>query len=215
MLLRDENEARAYVAERCAPASLDALDELAVRLRHANSTQNLIAKSTTDSIWLRHFADSAQLLDHVDDVPRETAIWLDLGSGAGFPGLVIAIMRPQTSVVLVESRNLRIQWLREVSEALGLQKCRVDGNDVGRIATIEASVISARAFAPLPRLVELSARFSTKATYWVLPKGRSAAQDIATLPDALQTRFHVKQSVTDSEAGIIVGCGKMERPSAC
>lgn len=208
MLLGNEEEARNFVAARCSDAAMRKLEAYISRLRAATTSQNLIAASTLDSIWLRHVADSAQLLDHVS---RETSPWIDLGSGAGFPGLVIATMQPERDVALVESRNLRIQWLVSEIEALSLRKCRVLGQDVRQIDTIEAAVISARAFAPLPRLIALSARFSTNATEWVLPKGRSAAQDIAQLPKSLQTRFHVKQSVTDPEAGIVVARGSMDK----
>ncbi|RYD45907.1 MAG: 16S rRNA (guanine(527)-N(7))-methyltransferase RsmG, partial [Sphingomonadales bacterium] len=65
MLLHDEDEARAYVAARCSPHALASLDHLGEMLRTANATQNLVAASTLDSLWLRHIADSAQLLDHV------------------------------------------------------------------------------------------------------------------------------------------------------
>lgn len=206
-MLRSESESRAFVAARCSQEALERLDLFAARLREANATQNLVARSSLDCLWLRHIADSAQLLVHVS---RETSLWLDLGSGAGFPGLIVAAMQPDRKIVMIESRSLRIQWLESMIRSLGLEKCRVIGRDVRRVHAFEADVISARAFAPLPRLVELSARFSTNATEWVLPKGRSAAQDIAALPAHLRTRFHVKQSCTHSEAGIIVARGHME-----
>lgn len=207
MLLHNEEEARSYVRARCSASSYAALECLEARLKTANTEQNLVAAATIERMWLRHFADSAQLLDHVS---RETGVWLDLGSGAGFPGLVIAAMRPDREVLLIESRGLRIQWLDGTVTALGLSNCRVVGKNLRTVATMEAQVISARAFAPLPRLIALSARFSTNATEWVLPKGRSAAQDIAKLPQTLQSRFHVKQSVTDLEAGIVVAAGQIE-----
>lgn len=210
MLLRSEDEARSFVRERCSPQSFEGLELFAERLRDANESQNLVAAASLSSLWLRHLADSAQLLDHVS---RETGVWLDLGTGAGFPGLVIATMRPDREVVLVESRNLRIQWLDSMIDYLDLSNCRLIGQDVRRTETIEGAVISARAFAPLPRLVQLSARFSTHATEWVLPKGRSAEQDIATLPKSTQARFHVKQSVTASEAKIVVAKGKLDLTS--
>lgn len=206
MLLRNEEDARAFVAARCSAPAFSKLEHFCTMLRRESASQNLVAKATLQSIWLRHLADSAQLLDHVS---RETSPWLDLGSGAGFPGLVIAVMRPERTVHLVESRNLRIQWLNRMISALNLTNCRVHGRDLRRVVTIEAAVISARAFAPLSRLIELSARFSTNATEWVLPKGRSAAHEVSLAPSDVRARFHVKQSVTDGEAGIIVGCGKI------
>lgn len=206
MLLRSEENARAYVKERCSSAAFHRLEVLAHRLCEANATQNLVAAASLPSLWVRHIADSAQLLDHVS---RETGLWIDLGTGAGFPGLVIAAMSPDREVLLVESRRLRIQWLNDMTERLGLDKCRVMGQDLRQVATIKAAVISARAFAPLPRLVELSARFSTNTTEWVLPKGRSAEQDIAKLPPKLREMFHVKQSVTDPDAKIVFATGNL------
>lgn len=206
LLLHSETEARDFVAARCTADAMAKLELFVARLREENAVQNLVAAATLDQMWLRHIADSAQLLDLV---PRETGPWLDLGSGAGFPGLVIAAMQPVRAVVLVESRKLRIQWLVRMIEELGLENCHVVGQDVRRAEQFDAGIISARAFAPLPRLIALSDRFSTNTTAWVLPKGRSASQDIAALPKQLQPRFHVKHSVTDSDARILVAKGRM------
>lgn len=202
-MIATESEARAFVAERCDAAALERLERFTAALREENERQNLVAKASLDMIWQRHFADSAQLLDHV---PRETSgPWLDLGTGAGLPGLVIAGMRPEWSVVLVESRRKRIEWLERMRTELGLAQCRVEGKRLELVDSFESGVISARAFAPLPRLLDLSARFSTARTHWVLPKGRSATQELQELPRRFRKSFHVEHSQTDPEAGIIVG----------
>ena len=133
---------------------------------------------------------------------------MDLGAGAGFPGLVIAAMLPQQPVILVESRKRRIDWLERVALELSLDNCRVEGRRLEQVEPLEAGVISARAFAPLDRLLRLSARFSTSATQWVLPKGRSAEQEVQELPRRYRRMFHVEQSLTEAGAGIIVGKGK-------
>lgn len=205
--LQSEDAAREFVAQRCDERSLASLAWFASELESANQSQNLVSKRSLPAVWLRHIADSAQLLDHVS---RETRLWLDLGTGAGFPGLILAIMRPAIEFKLVESRSLRIQWLAHVVDHLALDNCEVVGTDVRAMAQCSADAISARAFAPLDRLIALSARFSTASSHWVLPKGRSASQEVARLPLALQSMFHVKHSVTDAEAGIVVGTGKVE-----
>jgi 16S rRNA (guanine527-N7)-methyltransferase len=207
MRVTDEETAKAFVAKRCSETSMEKLDLFVSVLREGNTSQNLVSPNSLKAIWARHVADCAQLLDYV---PRETGIWLDLGTGAGFPGLVIATMRPNQDLILVESRRLRVEWLQHLISVLALPNCRVEGRDVKRMTTLSASVISARAFAPLPRLFALSARFSTKQTRWVLPKGRSAAQEVAALPAGLRRMFHVEPSVTDPDAGIIVGNGLIE-----
>lgn len=207
-MIESEAEARAFVAERCDARALTRLDELVVSLIRENALQNLIAKPTEAIIWTRHLADSAQLLDHV---PHETTgPWLDLGSGAGFPGIVIAIMRPEWAVRLVESRNRRVEWLQMIVGQLQLANCRIEGKRLELVDSYDAAIISARAFAPLPRLLDLSARFSTSDTSWLLPKGRSSAQEVASLPKSLRAMFHVEQSQTDDNAGIVVGRGKVE-----
>lgn len=206
-ILRTEDEAREFVRRRATGAEFERLERFAELLATENQLQNLVSPRSLENIWLRHIADSAQLLDHV---PRETGRWIDLGSGAGFPGLVLAMLQAEREFLLIEARNLRIRWLRRVTEEIGLGNCTILGMDVLRIPDTEAGVISARAFAPLDRLIALSARFSTATTRWVLPKGRSASQEVAALPPRFRSMFHVKQSVTDSEAGIVVGLGKLE-----
>ena len=207
-MIRDETQARAYISELSDGRAIEQLDHLAKELRRENDQQNLVSKGSLDEIWVRHFADSAQLVAHV---PRETrGAWFDLGSGAGFPGLVLAILRPEEATVLVESRRRRIEWLTAMVRELGLENCEIEGKRLELVDTRKAAVISARAFAPLPKLLTLSARFSTARTHWVLPKGRSAAQEVMELPRKLRKMFHVEQSITDDEAGIVVGQGKVE-----
>ena len=205
-MIDSEDAARAYVAERCSPEALAKMERFGEALLAESKNQNLIARSTVETLWQRHFADSAQLLDCV---PRETpGPWLDLGTGAGLPGVVTAIMRPDLPHFLVESRKRRVEWLESIIDSLGLNNCRVLGARLQAIESFDASVISARAFAPLGELLRLSARFSTADTTWVLPKGRSAAQERDELDSPLRSMFHVKQSVTSRDAAILVGTGR-------
>ena len=201
-MISGEDEARRYVGDLCDKAALARLDRLTQALREENERQNLVSRGTLAALWQRHFADSAQLLEYV---PCETGAWLDLGSGAGFPGLAIAAMRPEWPVVLVESRRKRSDWLEAMRAELGLVHCRIEGRRLELIEAFPAGVISARAFAPLPRLLDLSQRFSTKHTLWLLPKGRSAEQELAGLPQKWRRLFHVEHSRTDPEARILVG----------
>ncbi|WP_404482841.1 16S rRNA (guanine(527)-N(7))-methyltransferase RsmG [Novosphingobium sp. BL-52-GroH] len=171
-------------------------------LAEENQRQNLVSAASLDQVWLRHIVDSAQLLPHV---PRGTSRpWMDLGTGAGFPGLVIAALRPESEVVMVESRSRRIEWLDRARIAMGLENARVVGQRLELVESQACSVISARAFAPLEKLLTLSSRFSTSDTIWLLPKGRSASQELDDLRNWRHV-FHVEQSLTDPQAGIIVG----------
>ncbi|MEO5586695.1 MAG: 16S rRNA (guanine(527)-N(7))-methyltransferase RsmG [Novosphingobium sp.] len=202
-MIETEAQARAWLATvpEVDADALARLERLVAMLVEENKQQNLVSAASLDTVWLRHIVDSAQLLSFV---PRGTSPWLDLGTGAGFPGLVIAALRPECEVVMVESRKRRIDWLERASAALGLGQARVIGSRLEAVETFPAKVISARAFSQLTPLLELSARFSTTDTTWVLPKGRSAAQELAELTDWSHT-FHVEQSATDASAGIIVG----------
>ncbi|QZD94169.1 16S rRNA (guanine(527)-N(7))-methyltransferase RsmG [Qipengyuania gelatinilytica] len=206
-MITSEAEARTFIEGLGGQGAIEKLEALAAALREENERQNLVSRGSLEEVWVRHFADSAQLIPHV---PRETkGAWFDLGSGAGFPGLVLAILRPNEPTVLIESRKRRIDWLEAMADNLALQNCVIEGKRLELVETRKAAVISARAFAPLPKLLNLSSRFSTVSTYWVLPKGRSAAQEVSELPRKTGKMFHVEQSQTDPEAGIVVGKGKI------
>jgi 16S rRNA (guanine527-N7)-methyltransferase len=99
--------------------------------------------------------------------------------------------------------------LRAVADALGLGHVEVAEAPLERVETRRAATISARAFAPLDKLIDLSARFSTESTHWLLPKGRNAVKELALLPEPWQRMFHVEQSRTDADSRILVGTGKL------
>ena len=176
-------------------------DLLVAMLKCENAAQNLVSAASLANVWQRHIADSAQLLMHV---PRETTTWLDLGTGAGFPGLVVAIVRPDLRITMVESRPRRATWLQSACAALDLPNAEVIASRLESVETRVFAAISARAFAPLQRLLSLSARFSDVRTVWLLPKGRSAAHELEQLT-GWRHGFHVERSLTDQDAGIIVG----------
>ena len=203
-MIGNEAEARDFCAARTDAAGLARLERFAALLAEENARQNLVSSASLASVWQRHFADSLQLVDYV---PRETGPWLDLGSGAGIPGLVLGCARPDAALLLVESRKRRVEWLLRATDALGLANCRILGARLETVETVPVRVITARAFAPLGKLLQLSARFSTRDTTWLLPKGRSAAQELAEQPAGVKTMFHVEQSQIDREGGILIGQG--------
>ena len=207
-VLVGEDDARGWIAEAFAPTAeqWEHLERFTAMLAAENERQNLIAASTIPTIWVRHIADSAQLLSF--DTREGERLWVDLGSGPGLPGLVVAILSARP-VLLVESRKRRCEFLRAVAAELGLTHVEIAEAPLERVATRSAATISARAFAPLDRLLDLSARFSTESTRWLLPKGRNAVKELALLPEAWQRMFHVEQSRTDAESRILVGAGKI------
>jgi len=199
-----EDEARAWLSARNVSRETFAQIEVFLAfLADEAARQNLVAASTLDTVWARHVVDSAQLMDHAGN----WADWLDLGSGAGFPGLIVAILG-QGRVTLIESRAKRIAFLAEAARIAGAaDRVEIIGSRVETAPKRRYDVISARAFAPLPKLLDLAFPFTDKSTRFVLPKGRSAAEELAAAKASWQGEFRLVPSVTDSEAAIIVAEG--------
>jgi 16S rRNA (guanine527-N7)-methyltransferase len=190
------------VAKR--PVSRETFEKLATYvalLNEENARQNLVSAATLDNVWERHILDSAQL---VRFEPRGGASWIDIGSGAGLPGIVIACL-VGGPVTMVEPRRLRAEFLHTVGESLDL-RAKVVCAKAERVEG-KYDVITARAVANLRDLLELSAHLSTRNTVWALPKGRNAQRELAEAEKAWQGEFHVERSVTDADSWIIVGTG--------
>ncbi|MEP3225283.1 MAG: 16S rRNA (guanine(527)-N(7))-methyltransferase RsmG [Parasphingorhabdus sp.] len=201
-----EDEARIWLQNYCdvSRETWDQLDAFLAYLSEEMQHQNLISKASADHIWARHVVDSAQLLSHAP-AKGSGKIWLDLGTGAGFPGMIIAILSDY-HVEMVESRNRRIAFLESAVSKLGIaNKAKIWGARLEQVSTHPVDVISARAFAPLQKLLSLSHRFSTEKTVWLLPKGKNAVKELKGLSPKRQKMFHVEQSLTDPDAGILVG----------
>jgi 16S rRNA (guanine527-N7)-methyltransferase len=196
----------------CLPDSLRAcvsretrgqLERYVALLLDENDRQNLIGRSTTDEIWERHIADSAQL---VRFAPRADSSWLDIGSGAGLPGLVVAILT-QGPVTLVEPRKLRANFLQRAVETLGLgARVTVHAAKAERIAG-QFEVITARAVASLDSLLRISQHLSTDKSVWLFPKGKSAKKELEEARRAWQGDFRLEPSMTSEEAAILVAAG--------
>lgn len=164
----------------------------------ASRDQNLIAASTIPDFGTRHLEDSLQLLPLL---PQGELV--DIGSGAGLPGLVLACCRADP-VHLIEPRNKRAAFLADTARELGLDQvtvwsCRVEAVSIGPVRAI-----TARAVAALPRLFSIAVHLSDQQTRWVLPKGRSAANEVAKAREAWQGNFSLVPSRTDPDAAIVV-----------
>jgi len=196
-----EDEARAWIGAHVPRETFTKLEALVGLILDEMPRQNLISASTADHIWTRHIVDSAQL---VPLAPERAARWIDLGSGAGFPGMVVALMMPELHMTLVESRRKRIDFLRFMAESFGIaDRVSVAGQRLEMLDSTPNDVISARAFAPLDRLLPLAHRFSHSDTVWLLPKGRSAASELEAVTGSWQGMFRIVPSLTDPDAAII------------
>ena len=196
-------------------------------LRRWQKAVNLVAPSTLDAIWHRHFADSAQLLP----LAPSASAWVDLGSGAGFPGLVVAILRAQDlgcrgdhpasepvevpprlpRIALIESNARKCAFLREVVRATHITASLSVDILSTRIetATTQASlqppdVVSARAVAPLDKLFALAAPLFASSTVGLFLKGRDAAAELKAAEKLWNFQSELVPSHTERDARIVV-----------
>ncbi|HET9459278.1 MAG TPA: 16S rRNA (guanine(527)-N(7))-methyltransferase RsmG [Sphingomicrobium sp.] len=180
--------------------TFDRLQRYAALLRDEASRQNLVSRGTLDRLWDRHILDSAQL---VRFEPFLGASWVDIGSGAGLPGMVIAILA-RGPVTLIEPRRLRAEFLAGTAAALGLGERVTVFQGKAESAGGRFDLITARAVATLDQLLRISTHLSTGKTLWVLPKGRSAQSELAEAWRHWHCEAQIVASRTDPEAGILV-----------
>ena len=203
------NEIEATASLNVPRETLERLEAFVAFLRTENEQQNLVSKTSLEEVWNRHILDSAQL---VRFAPDNTGTWLDLGTGAGFPGLIVPLLTP-AAVTLVESRKLRVDFLTRAAAMLGVaERTTILCSKVEKVPNARFDIISARAFAPLGRLLELTERFAAPETRWVLPKGKNAKTELEAAESLWQGEFRLEPSLTDAEAQIIVAERVRRRP---
>jgi 16S rRNA (guanine527-N7)-methyltransferase len=165
---------------------------------------NLVSEASFAEVWTRHIADSAQLLPLAPRARR----WVDMGSGAGFPGMVIAIQLADVAsarVHCLESDRRKCAFLREVARATGapaeIHPARIESIDPATLAPVDA--VTARAFAPLPRLIEFAKVWIAQGAIGVFPRGRSAEAQLETYPAAPDLAIDFVASKLDADAVIL------------
>lgn len=184
------------------------------QLRKWQRVKNLVAPGTLHHIWVRHFADSLQILRLQPAALR----WVDIGAGAGFPGLVIAIALADTHgalVYLVESDNRKCAFLRDVIRETGARAEVVHARAeevVENLADID--VVTARAVAPLDKLVEIAAPLLRAGATGLFPKGRDYASELTRLSSQSTFSIEIAPSLTDASAAIVVIRSKVPRTPA-
>lgn len=197
-----EDEARQWIVDRFGAARESKLAAFVALLIAESQHQNLVSKSSIGEIWARHIVDSAQLLTFADATASD-GLWIDIGTGAGLPGIVIAILR-DAPIMMVEPRRKRVDFLDRCIEELQLTHATTS---LAKVETIEPSAtafISARAVAALPALFANAHHLSDKDTVWLLPKGQSAQSEVDEARKAWQGSFHVEQSITNPDSKIVV-----------
>lgn len=201
-----DDAARAAVERMVSRETLRRLDLIADLLRKWQKTINLVAPATLLDVWSRHIADSLQLINHV---PADATRWVDLGSGGGFPGLVVAAAlaeRPGAEIHLVESDTRKSAFLREAARAAELP-ASVHAQRIEQVSQALASgtqVVSARALAPLPKLLKLAEPFLAAGALGVFPKGRDAERELTEARKGWTLDCDLRASVSDREAQVLL-----------
>jgi 16S rRNA (guanine527-N7)-methyltransferase len=182
------------------PAQMADLGTLIERLTAANAVMNLVGPDTIPDVWNRHIFDSAQLLDLVD----EAATWADLGAGAGFPGLVLAILlkeRADSHVWLVDSLGKRCRFLQEVVDALSLRATVVNGR--AEEQRIKVDVVTARALASMDRLLGYAQPYLQRGAQGLFLKGEKAEVELIEARKVWQFDSSLSVSRSDPRGRIV------------
>ena len=187
----------AVIGRDVSRETLERLDEYRRLVEEESSRQNLVSKATLADFWSRHILDSAQLFRFAPN----SATWADIGSGAGLPGIVIACLDAKF-VQLIEPRRLRAEFLERVVATLGLRASVLHGK--AESASGSFDVITARAVAPLGKLLDISQHLSTGKSLYLFPKGKSAESELADVQRTWHGSFHVERSAIDADSLIVV-----------
>lgn len=178
------------------------LDIYADLLRKWQRSINLVGPRTIGDLWNRHFTDSAQLLPLLPSaLAPATRVLVDFGSGAGFPGLVLAILGAG-EVHLIESDQRKATFLREVARATGTP-VTVHAKRIEQVAPFPVDAVSARALAPLNDLLGFAAPFLRSDSLCLFPKGQMAEDELSAASKTWNMTVDRIQSVTDSSATIL------------
>jgi 16S rRNA (guanine527-N7)-methyltransferase len=169
-----------------------------------NPAINLVSKATVEDLWQRHVVDSAQVFSLC---PADTLTWVDLGSGGGFPGIVVATLakelKPDLRVTLVESDLRKATFLRQAAQTLSLP-VSVLSRRIEAVSPLNADVLSARALAPLSNLLGFAEQHLSPNGTAIFQKGARFAAEIAEARKAWTFDVDIKPSLSEGEAAILV-----------
>ena len=197
-LTREDVQSRFDVSRE----TMQRLDVLVALLQKWTPKINLVSRDSLAEVWHRHIADSAQLWEIAG---KRSGNWLDLGSGAGFPGLVLAAMGADTKgfqITLVESDARKAAFLSTVIREAALP-ATVKAERIEHLPPQDAAVLTARALAPLKALLEMTERHRSCDGIALFPKGRTVHKEIEDVSPAWRFTRTLHPSVTDPEARIV------------
>jgi len=179
------------------------LDQLEQLLRKWNPAINLVAQSSIAALWQRHFMDSAQVFDLASPTK---GIWADLGSGGGFPGLVIAILArewaPELQIILVEADRRKAAFLATVVRDCALP-ARIIAERIEETPPLGAQFLSARALAPLSKLLDYAERHLQQDGVAMFSKGSNWRDEVSAARKFWRFEVTAHPSMTDENAAIL------------
>ncbi len=182
----------------------DRLTGLEALVRQWNPTINLVSRSSLSDLWARHIHDSAQLFTFC---PVTARTWVDVGSGGGFPGIVVAILAaehcPDLRVTLVESDLRKATFLRQATRTLRLS-AEILSQRIESLPALAADVLSARALAPLPDLITIAERHLKPGGLAMFPKGERHASEITEARRIWDIDLEVRPSQSQPDAAILI-----------
>ena len=167
-----------------------------------NKKYNLISKSTENDIWYRHILDSAQIVSFVDF--KKSHSLSDLGTGAGFPGIVLAIFNKNNKfhVKLYEKSKIKCNFISKIIEKLNIY-CNLYENDY-QSHKIDSNYIVCRAFKKLPELLRISREIVKKSHKLIILKGKNAQEEVNNLSKEMIYKYRLEKSITNNELGILI-----------
>lgn len=185
---------------QATPAQMGDLERFIARLTEANAVMNLIGPDTLPDIWNRHIWDSSQLLGHAPDAQT----WADLGAGAGFPGVVLAIMlkaQPRSHVWLIDSLGKRCRFLQDVVDGLSLRATVINGRAEDNAVTVDA--VTARAVAPMEKLLGYAQPYLQRGATGLFLKGEKAEMELVEARKVWQFQSDLSVSRSDPRGRIV------------
>lgn len=196
-----ENELQQYNVSR---ETIQKLKDFVALLQEWNAKMNLVSKNSLEDVWQRHILDSLQLVRYL---PQNFRFLVDIGSGAGFPGVVLAIVLqekfPTAKVVLVESITKKTVYLKDVCAKLNLTNTVVENSRIENISINDVDVITARAVAALDVLCSYAFDLATKNTQMLFLKGRSYAEEVANAQQKWKFNLKVNPNLYSSDGVVL------------
>ncbi len=181
---------------------IEKLNKFHDELLKYNKKYNLISKSTENELWSRHILDSAQIVNFIDF--KQSHSLSDLGTGAGFPGIVLSIFNKNNKfhVKLYEKSKIKCDFIRKIIDKLNIY-CNLYENDY-QYHQIDSNYIVCRAFKKLPELLRISREIVKKSHKLIILKGKNAQEEVNNLSKEMIYKYRLEKSITNNELGILI-----------